>query len=308
MSSIDEIRFGFSNIAQTGGIFVIQLESEEAGGSWVFRNGEAFGVAVRLENDVKVSERFATAILRTEWVEINSRQHNLLLLENSDESLSNEFAWICNDFVQMSHRKELQKDPSLWWRQWKNLIGNSVREQTVHGLLGELLAYTHLVEAKAEGVSWGGPEKKSHDIESSATDYEVKSTTARYEQIISVAGQFQLEAKPGRPLKLLYCRFEKVSNGGMSIESAVNRLCELGIERNGLEKKLSKLGFEAGRSARKEQFMLHEGIKCYEVDDSFPKITPGSFSEGRMPDAVRHLTYQLDLGGLASVLFDPGRA
>lgn len=278
--------------------------------AWAYRTVQnEYGVAVELDDPAITCERFATAKMKTATVSLGGRNMNLLVLENSEEALRNQFAWICADFIapgpEGSYRKQLIENPSQWWKQWKTLIGNSVREKTVHGVLGELTVYQRLLEAGISEVYWAGPDKKSHDIQTGTMDYEVKSTVARYGSAITVSGQHQLEAAPAKPLQLLFCRFESVANGGQSIDSTVNAIKKMRANSDEIELKLSKLGFDAGCSARREQFRLHDQIRSYRVDERFPKITGKSFAEGKIPDQIIQLTYQLELTGLPSEVFNP---
>lgn len=60
------------------------------------------------------------------------------------------------------------------------------------------------------------------------------------------------------------------------------------------------LGFEKGMSARRKRFILLQMLQ-YEVDESFPRITPESFDKGMMPKGIKSITFEVDLTGLHSV-------
>lgn len=295
MDLVYEIRQAFANLDDGK---YLQIRVSEGMDVWVYRIKTRFGVSVDIEHDVVVSERFATARIYTHDENILGITHHFLVLENTEESLRNEFAAICAQFADPgergAQRKQLLDDPAGWWSRWKKLLGNSVREKTTHALLGELLVYSRLLDAGRK-VVWKGPQHHSHDLECDDVDYEVKSTIARYGTAITVSGQFQLEPVEGKSLNVAFCRFEEASSKGYSIDGIVGSLESQGADRTELESKLSGIGFEAGCSARRQGYVLHEGIRIYEVDDSFPKITSESFVGEKIPDGIIQLTYQVDL-------------
>lgn len=53
-------------------------------------------------------------------------------------------------------------------------------------------------------------------------------------------------------------------------------------------------------SARRKRFILLQMLQ-YEVDESFPSITPESFDNGMMPKGIQSITFKVDLAGLHSV-------
>ncbi len=60
------------------------------------------------------------------------------------------------------------------------------------------------------------------------------------------------------------------------------------------------MGFEKGMSTRRKRFVLLQMLQ-YEVDESFPRITPESFDNGMMPKGIQSITFKVDLTGLHSV-------
>ena len=312
MDPLYDIQFGFANLRknpQQGVSYLPILREQKNHGTWVYRKDDCYGVAVEMPDDRVITESFATARMETRTDLIGGVNHNLLFLENNVEPLRNEFATICADFCRLGQdgalRDELCKDPAGWWKRWKKLMGNSVQDKAPYSVLGELLVYLKLLEDDAVGLFWQGPDQKSHDIETSSIDYEVKSTIVRYETSITVSGQYQLEASQGKTLKLLFCRFEGVKSGGHSINTVVRELSRYDIDLGDLESKLSKTGFKKGCSDRARHFVLHDAIRAYAVDKSFPKITGKSFKEGKIPKGIIQVTYRLDLSGVDSEIFMP---
>lgn len=60
------------------------------------------------------------------------------------------------------------------------------------------------------------------------------------------------------------------------------------------------LEFEKGMSARRKRFIPFQMLQ-YEVDESFPRITPESFDNGMMSKGIQSITFEVDLTGLHSV-------
>jgi len=190
--------------------------------------------------------------------------------------------------------------PVEWWKNWRQLIGNAITEKKSYAVLGELLMYEYLLQ-KGVNVEWGGPNSTSHDLIGKDVEYEIKSTTSRYEKIIHVAGQFQMQKN--KRLFLYFCRFEQNING-QCINDVVDRLvANAGESRDKLNGKLSRQGYGAGSSARNEKFQVHE-ILQYEVDESFPKIIPESFVGGTIPKGIEHLEYNVDLSLLDGTVIE----
>lgn len=265
--------------------------------AWVVHFQNSFGVAVPYRGN-DVYEEFANAVLYSHELRFNGENRRCLLLTSSREVevFRNEFALFCRDFVFPGDdgklRRELTSDPVSWWKRWKILIGNAIAEKRPYAVLGELIIYGHLLRNGA-AVDWTGPNSTSHDIVAPDVEYEIKSTLSRYDRIVHISGQFQLQNAAER-LFLYFCRFEKNMNG-ICIDDMVKKLVDdYGISLNELNKKLGRLGYGVGSSARKEKYQIHEVLR-YLVDDQFPRITPEMFKAGAIPAGIRQLSYDVDL-------------
>lgn len=95
---------------------------------------------------------------------------------------------------------------------------------------------------------------------------------------------------------LILCQFESAQEG-ISINSLVKELEQLGYSSSGLNEKLSKLGLEKGKTARTRNYIVHAVTK-YCVDEIFQAIRPTSFVGGALPDRVMSITYTVTLDGL----------
>lgn len=297
---LKEIQEGFANLDQSGRMLPIKAMPVTYP-AWIFREGDSFGVAVECPANLEISEGFAGARLRT--VErVVAGQHRLFLrLESSIEWLRNEFGLICEHMVSIKSgtavRQALLSDPLIWWQRWRHLLGNALVDKHGYDVLAELLALEALV-IKGANFEWSGPFGGVVDIKTPSTDYEIKSTVSRYGSVVNISGQFQLAASSGKPLQLVHFRFEPADEG-LSIDLVCDRLIGLGVDAVMLEGALQRLGMEAGCSTRKEGYNLLEA-RSYVVDDSFPRITPASFTGGVLPAGVVQFEYSVDLSGLTS--------
>jgi hypothetical protein len=302
MNLLNEIRSGFANLTEGGMLSLGTLEVPYNG--WVFREEERFGVALELPAAMTISERFAGARLSTSDREFAGEIHHLLRLESSYEALRNEFAVVCAQLIDPGDRgnarKALLADPLAWWANWRQLLGNAVREHNAYSVLGELLAFERL-RHQGRNPEWLGPLAGSVDLETPTAGYEVKSTICRYESVIHISGQFQLAPVEGRKVFLVHQRLEPVPYGD-SIEMVGERLRRDGVRGESMERLLSQCGLEAGCAARMETFKLLES-RLFVVDENFPRITPASFTNGVVPEGILGIEYQVDLSGLSSERF-----
>lgn len=262
------------------------------------------GVAIPYEGEIVAEDFVSVGMRRVDNSFHAGESHYLLVLSSTDRDVytSSVFFSICLNFIDPGEngnaRYSLVSNPVSWWRSWRDIMGNSISHNLPYTVLGELLVYLYL-QRKGLSPIWKGPESGSHDIVTKNEAHEVKSTLNKYDKRIHIAGQHQLKHSPGEVLYLYYCQFEDDPNG-KSIDDVVNELVSLGCNLNELNLKLAKLGYKNGGSSRKAKYSLH-GICRYEVDDSFPKINEDSFIQGKLPEGVLKLEYDVDLSNLPSI-------
>lgn len=297
-SLVEEIRAAFANLTPGYRGLLSSLPLEHP--AWAYVTQSGWGVALRMPGSLMVSERFSGARIYTEPMQDGHE----LRLESHGHQRRQEFAVVCAQFLEPGEggeqRDSILADPAGWWKRWRELLGNAQREKKPYSVVGELLAFEHLLASGEEPV-WLGPSRNSHDIETPAADYEVKSTVLKYSSTFRVAGQFQLTAPGKKPLFLVYQRFEP-SMSGHSINDVVGRLAASGQNITVLEQDLEQYGYENGASDRQRRYNLLESMK-YPVDKDFPRITPASFVGGTLPPGVVSVEYDVDLAGLVGTPF-----
>lgn len=207
--------------------------------AFVVRFMGSYGVAIPYQGS-EIAEEFANATLVSNELKIDGHNEQYLLLISSKKISRNEFAVFCALFVNPGKdgalRRDITENPVSWWQKWKQLIGNSITEKRPYAVLGELIIFMHLLNL-GRSVNWEGANSNSHDLISPNEEFEVKSTTSRYEKVIHVTGQFQLQSNK-KLLFLYFCRFEKNQNG-FSIDDIVDRLSrDCGVSKDELNTKL----------------------------------------------------------------------
>jgi len=295
MRILQEIRDCFAALGKNQAFKIRSLPEEYS--AWVIRKDDWIGVGIPIRSKQLVSERFSSVRLWSDNLVINNQDISLLILSSTEESLKYEFASICAQFIDPGddgiYRAQLIRNPTEWWDRWRNLLGNSIKDKKPYSVLGEMIVLERLIETGKEPV-WSALKKASHDIELDVCSYEVKSTLNRYESIVSINSQFQLQNN--RDTWLVFCRFEP-SNLGISVDQICESLVSKGVNRFELEEGLESLGLEAGCSARSERYVLLE-MRRYKIDEHFPLITPSLFKTNQYPSNIRKITYEVDLNGL----------
>lgn len=302
MDLVSEIRKLFAEVKDNNALSLMTLVTQYP--AWVIRKNGWYGIGIPNISNQTISERFSSVRIWSQTMNIGGEEKNLLLLSSEIEYLRYEFAAVCAEFTDPGGDGELRRiltaNPTQWWEKWRSLLGNSVQNKLAYSVLGEMLIYKHLL-MNGEAAKWSAIEKSTHDIETNSRSYEVKSTIKRYESSVTINSQYQLK-KPADGLYLCFCRFEE-SLAGKSIEDMANEIAALGDSYDQINIALEKMGFEKGSSARNKKYKLHEARK-YEVNEKFPQITTDSFVDGKMPDGIVKLVYEVDLNGLNYSVID----
>ncbi|PBB06925.1 PD-(D/E)XK motif protein [Salimicrobium humidisoli] len=276
----------------------VELLGEDSKG-WVIKEKNEVGVGVIINKDINVNERFTNVNFYNRHIVINNSTENVLLLtcENNDQRY--EFASIAAVFLDPGKegmdRKLLETEPLTWWKKWKDLIGNASVEKSVHSILGEMLAVKYLAEqnSKASLPNWTGAKGQSVDVEHGDRNYEVKTTTNKYENIVNINSQFQLSSIFNADL--IFVRVEEVSSG-VTLNEMVEELEYLGFDRKEIEENMERLGVPENSSARERNFAVLEG-RIYKVADKFSAHKLKD-SLGEASPHILKIQYTIDLTGI----------
>lgn len=278
---------------------------------WTIRTGSSLGVALPIDEETVISEKFAGAHLYTDSIILDGNVHLYALVLSSQADISSvPFSTLCAELVNPGisgeFRNEILRSPTSWWMEWKELLGNKNVDERVYDVLGEMITLKYLAE-KGENAEWNGPSGATYDIDCDSSFFEVKSTTSRNKREVILSNHFQLDPPAGHQLFLVLCQFESAQSG-ISINSIVKELEGIGYSSIVLNQKLESLGLEFGKSVRNRQYILHAMLQ-YNVDASFPSIKDSSFVCGHLPQGIRSVTYTVSLDGLNAVnLINNGQA
>lgn len=294
MAYLDEIRAGLASIAPGYQEPIHGFPQNQP--AWVMRSdAQTSGVFFCLPHEahsVVVFEEFANIRLKTFQHHVQGELRNCLLLHCLDHTQREKFALVCADFLDPVRRDFVSSNPSDWWTEWSNLMGNSSGDQSPHAILGELLVWRRMFQIN-QSMRWSGPDSSSHDLVGTEFDVEVKSTIKRYGKMVTISGEHQLSIAKGKKLFLAFMRFEN-SLVDECIDSTKAQLVRLGAKDSDIEGRLEKMGYQQGRSTRKKGYLLQEA-EIYEITNEFPKITPASFVEGVTPPGIEQIRYEIDL-------------
>lgn len=275
------------------------LKLPEAYPAYVVRTSGRRGVAVPYEGETFFA-RFAH--ISIEAMNIGQLGRVLFLymedaLGMSEQALK--FATICENFVRPgdggANRQQLLTEPVVWWRRWKELLGNANREVQVSAVLGELYFYRYLLK---QGIKpeWTGAAHKRIDFVLPDKSYEVKTSISHEEARITIHGCNQLQHVSDSPVYLIFCRLE-ANEQGEDINTLSEELVSLGINERELETSLAGLGLKTGSVGRKEKYLLLE-MRQYLVDENFPLLSVDSFKNGKLPEGIVSIDYTVELANL----------
>ena len=296
MTLLEEIRDGFAAMASNGALKINSLADEHT--AYIIRIADGYGVALPVSEDVEVAENFNSCKFRTGMLSIGGVSSNYLMLVSAFEEFRYEFASLCAELLTPGkdgkERQVLLANPLEWWKRWRDLVGNDIKERAIYSIIAEMRVLEHklLTDPTAE---WTATRMGSRDIECDAESCEVKSTCKRYGAEIKIAGQHQLIHK--KPLYLYFLRMEE-SLEGVSVNDMKQRLIAAGYDSGKLEMELQHQGLEHGASIRNKKFRILEKRK-YVVDETFPSITRESFKDNCLPSGITQIIYTVDLDAVS---------
>ena len=269
--------------------------------SYFIVDGEYRGVGIIIdEKFCDFKYHFENIIIKVEQRKNSDRenQYFIQLLSNKIYDV-NEFIFICMSFIDPGvngeNRKLLLTNPQEWVNKWKKLLGNEIKEEEISSKVGELLALKYLLlnGANAELTFQG-----SHDIETLSENYEIKTTTMRYDSLIEIHSKNQLASLNGNPLYLIFIRLEE-SIFGISLKSLLKDLENLKYNTDSL-----KLKYKDFNSETLDKKYKVDEMRLYAINDKFPRIIDDSFKDNHIPVGIMSLTYLVDLTNLDYIAID----
>ena len=295
MNLVKNIRENFATLLMGNYSVIRELDPEYIG--YTLYLPEGYAVAIEFDSDLNINEKFSNSKLFSRKLNLDGTLKKYLILLCTLDNLRYEFAALSAQFLDPGengdYRKRIIEDPLSWWKQWIELLGNSISIKKAYSVIAEMIALDYLFQ-KDNTIEWTAINTGSHDLEGDTCSYEVKSSLKKYSAEITISSQYQLRSK--KSMYLMFIKLEK-SQLGVSIDDMKNRLISHGYDGDKLENQIQRLGFENGASVRKEKYKILEK-RQYFVDDKFPKITNESFIGGKLPDSITKITYTINLDGI----------
>lgn len=221
----------------------------------------------------------------------------------TDEALTGVFAELVNEVMSRLEKGQASENAVIGAiTDFRALLvsgsaGNASRE-VILGLLGELLVAERLVQHSPDALkSWLGPEGERHDFRSSVNALEVKTLSRPAASEVSISSVDQLAPLAGGRLVLVIVWLDRAADGGVTVESVVDRILAQGGVRKSVMDALFQLGCP---SHRDEDWNSHRfefgGLQGYDVQPGFPRITTEELPSGALPPGITRLSYRIDLG------------
>ena len=240
-------------------------------------------------------------LLSSEWVDEQIRRLfvDLVCLK---PHLNGLFDLIIYDVLTEIEKFHVQPDRACLtildkWREFLSRDAVTPEPSAVIGLFGELTILRRLVQINAHSLPlWMGPDGGRFDFFAGNHALEVKTTTRRQGIQLTIHGHDQLDAPVKSSLYLAVILIEETPGAGENLSMLVEALVALGVNRADTYRKLARIGFTTDilEMLNGQRFTLVEQ-RVYPVDDSFPRITAGSFITGQLPRGVIALNYTIDL-------------
>ena len=266
--------------------------------AWTVHTDKEYGVAVPFFQEKAFSESFENCRILDANFSIQGEPYTRYLLLTTDKKKYwYEFAVVCAQFVEPGlnneTREQLLENPREWWNRWRGLLGDSASIRKPYAVLGELVALKTLYQ-RDKSITWTAAYAGTHDIESDTASYEVKSTVMKSKRTVTIHSPYQLQSD--RSLFLYFICLEE-SQAGISINSIVKDLVECGYDEEKINEQLASMGYPRGVGLRDIRYKTLERLS-YQIDDKFPRITPESFKDGKLPEHIEKIEYTVNLSGL----------
>ena len=227
---------------------------------------DGYAIAIPFNDERTFNETFVGISLLTNTLNYDNKSFKVLYLFMTSLGDLDKFAYIGAEFIDVKNREELLLDPYQWVDAWKEMFGDSKKKYIITDVLAELIALRE-VFSNDKTAKWEGPNDGTHDIVLKDKVVEVKSTTNKTNNYVSINSRFQLN--PALNEELYFIKLEPKPYA-LSIDSIVDELVLMGYPATELEDSLKKMGYEQGSRNRKRTYNLLS-MTSYKVnEENFP--------------------------------------
>jgi len=196
------------------------------------------------------------------------------------------------------YMSEFLKTYYKWSEFFQENNGNTLSDESVRGLFGELV-FLHNILEESDSIllndvlnSWKGPYDTGHDFVGEFKNIEVKTKTD-LSSGIRISSEYQLQCEIGKELELVIV-IVKTDSSGFSLRDLINLIRELVIVRLGdytiLLKAISQKGLTLKNISNYEHLRyIPQELIGYSCDSNdFPKLITHN-----IPDAIDSLSYRI---------------
>ena len=221
------------------------------------------------------------------------------------------FAVFCDDLLERLSAESVPPAVvcSAVLERWRELFnprrGALLGSEALVGLLAELHFLEQLgARSPARAVHlWTGPDKARADFTGARAAVEVKATTGRDRVAVVIHGLHQLDQARLEGIYLYVEQFEAVPTGGDSVPEAVSRLLSAGVDRAGLMRGLSTVGYldRDAEAYRPVRFNVLSRRTFRATAPGFPRLIPAALADPGLADQIFRVAYTIDLTDAAGV-------
>lgn len=262
--------------------------------TYLCRDFDGYAVAIPYDDDKILNESFVGITLSTNILNVEDKSFKVLYLYMVETGDLKKFAYIASEFIDLENRENLLHNPYSWIDAWNEMFGNSKKKYMISDVVAELAAFKEVYKLN-KTAKWVGPKDGTHDIVYEGGVVEVKSTTNKKNNYVSINSQFQIN--PDENEKLFFVRLEPKPYAE-SIDTLVETLEQMGYSRSELEDNLSHMGYRAGNRTRKQTYDVLS-IYSYKVDeDHFPVIALDDLNSLSSVKNIIGYKFTLDLSAI----------
>ncbi len=262
--------------------------------TYLCRDFDGYAVAIPYDDDKVLNESFVGITLSTNTLNIEEKSFKVLYLYMVETGDLKKFAYIASEFIDLENRDNLLHNPYSWIDAWNEMFGNSKKKYMISDVVAELAAFKEVYKLN-KTAKWVGPKDGTHDIVYEGGVVEVKSTTNKKNNYVSINSQFQIN--PDENERLFFVRLEPKPYAE-SIDSLVESLVQMGYSKGELEDNLSHMGYRAGNRTRKQTYDVLS-IYSYKVDeDHFPVLALDDLNSLSSAKNIIGFKFTLDLSAV----------
>ncbi len=262
--------------------------------TYLCRSTSGYAVAIPFDDERVLNESFVGITLSTNMLNYEDKSFKVLYLYMVDVGDLKKFSYIAAEFIDIENRDSIIKKPYAWVDTWNTMFGNSKKNYLISDVIAELEVLKVLYKTD-KTVRWTGPKDGTHDIVFSNGVAEVKSTTNKKNNYVSINSRFQID--PSLNERLFFVRLEPKPYCD-SIDSLVKEISDLGYDKQELEESLANMGYRAGNRTRKKTYYVLS-MCSYKVDeDNFPVLPLDDLNNMTKTRNIVGYSLELDLSSV----------